>query len=131
MSFATNSVHKSESTSSNLPAINQSPENIKSEHSETTAQTSTEPEVKVELSANSAQTMTWKNRGDYHLGRKEIDLAIDAYTKALQQAEESSQPLGIAESLKSLGRCFMEREQWHFAAKMLNGAISLYQKAHD
>lgn len=41
-----------------------------------------------------------KKPGDDHLARKEVDVAIGCYTKALQSAEEQQHHAGIAESLQ-------------------------------
>ena len=73
----------------------------------------------------------WKERGEHHLGRKELDLAIDAFTKALQEAEEQQNPELMGESLKDLGRAFLEKEQWAFSAKIFNGAYALLQKSSN
>ena len=81
-------------------------------------------------SSNSSEPlpMSWKNRGAYHLERKELDLALESYTKALQEAEAKQNTAQIAGSLKDLGRVFLAKEQWAFAAKIFNGAYALYLK---
>ncbi|MCE5316919.1 MAG: DUF294 nucleotidyltransferase-like domain-containing protein, partial [Parachlamydia sp.] len=76
----------------------------------------------------SGSSMTWKWRGEFHLRRKEFDLAVEAFTKALQEAE-TKEDLGlIKDSLKELGRVFLEKEQWAFAAKIFNGAYAISVK---
>ena len=57
--------------------------------------------------------------------RKEFDLAIEAYTKALHDAEENNNYSLIAEILRDIGRVFLAKEQWTMAAKILNGALGL------
>jgi tetratricopeptide (TPR) repeat protein len=73
--------------------------------------------------------MTWQNRGNFHLDRKELGLAVDAFAKVLEEAEEKKDFRLIAESLKDLGRTFLEKGQWVLAAKILNGALALFQNA--
>ncbi|MCE5318089.1 MAG: DUF2225 domain-containing protein [Parachlamydia sp.] len=71
---------------------------------------------------------TWKERGDFHLGRKALDPAIEAYTEALKQAEKEKDTNQLADCLKGLGSTFLEKEQWTFAAKILNASLALYQR---
>lgn len=37
----------------------------------------------------------------------------------------------IGESLNNLGRAFLEKEQWTFAAKVFNGALAVLQKTSN
>lgn len=67
--------------------------------------------------------MSWKHRGEYHLDRNELDFALDAFTKALQDAEEQDQEL-IGEGLKDLGRVYLAKRQWALAAKIFNAAYA-------
>ena len=79
-------------------------------------------------SATSPQSaMTWKERGDFHLQRQEVDLAIESFTKALLEAEKQKNLKSIATALKDLGRAYLDKEQWTIAAKILNGAYALSQ----
>ncbi|MCE5317116.1 MAG: tetratricopeptide repeat protein [Parachlamydia sp.] len=75
--------------------------------------------------------LAWILQGDDHLKGKDTAQAIECYTKALQEAERSNDFLNMAFSLRGLGRGFIEKKQWHFAAKILNGAWALFQKAAD
>ncbi|MCE5317557.1 MAG: hypothetical protein LLG04_09405 [Parachlamydia sp.] len=45
--------------------------------------------------------------GEYHLNRKELDLVVDAFTKALQEAEAQCSPEQIVDNLKDLVRAFL------------------------
>ncbi|MCE5316596.1 MAG: DUF294 nucleotidyltransferase-like domain-containing protein [Parachlamydia sp.] len=106
--------------------------------SKTTSQLMREPEEAIRAAApSSTYCMTWKNRGDYHLNRNEFDLALESYTKALQASEEQNDRELIADSLKDIGRTYLEKEQWlpqgnifnaTIAAKIFNGALALLQK---
>ncbi|MCE5317113.1 MAG: tetratricopeptide repeat protein [Parachlamydia sp.] len=78
-----------------------------------------------------SMTWTWKNRGEFHLGRKELDLAIDAFTNALQEAEKKGNVELMGECLNDLGRIFLEKEQWTLGAKIFNSAYALSQKSCD
>jgi len=73
------------------------------------------------------QTMSWVERSEYHLQRKELDLALEAYTKSLQGAEEHKETQAIAHAVKGIGCIFLEKKQWAMAAKLFNGALALYQ----
>lgn len=77
------------------------------------------------------QVKTWSERGDFHLRRKEYDLGIDAYTKALQDAERQNNVSGIAESITHIGKVYLEKEQWIFCAKIFNAAYALYENEKD
>ncbi|MCE5315870.1 MAG: tetratricopeptide repeat protein [Parachlamydia sp.] len=76
-------------------------------------------------SALSSPSMTWTDRGHYHLNRGEIDIAVDSFTKALQEAEKQNDRELMSDSLKNLGRAFLEKEQWVLAAKIFNAALAL------
>ncbi|MCE5318707.1 MAG: tetratricopeptide repeat protein, partial [Parachlamydia sp.] len=80
---------------------------------------------------NPPTPMSWRQRGEYHLGRKELDMAVDAFTNALQETEKQHNPEFIGECLKDLGRTFLEKEQWAFSAKIFNGAYALLQKSSN
>ena len=73
-------------------------------------------------------TMSEKEVGDFHLFRKEFDLAIESYTQALQKAENQDDKVKIADALKDLSQAFLGKGQWALAAKILNGAFALYNK---
>jgi len=75
--------------------------------------------------------MDWKERGDFHLARKEADLAIEAYTKALQKAEKQKNLAEIIDNLKNLGRGFLAKGQLVTAAKIFNGSLALCQRHPD
>ena len=60
--------------------------------------------------ASPLSVTNWQERGNYHLERKELDLAIDAFTKALEEAEEKKDLKALAQALRELGRVFMEKK---------------------
>jgi tetratricopeptide (TPR) repeat protein len=74
--------------------------------------------------------MGWKERGDYHLDRKEIHLAIGSYTRALQDAERGGNFSEVIDSLKNIGRAFLAKAEPMQAAKTFNCAMALCEK-HD
>ena len=76
-------------------------------------------------------SMDWKKRGDFHLARNEADLAIDSYTKALQEAEKQKNSAQIIDNLKNLGRAYLAKGQLVVAAKIFNGTLALCQKDSD
>ena len=87
--------------------------------------------IAVSGSTGGSKTMNWKERGDYHLARKEWPLAIESYTKALSEAEEAKKLDEIASICKCLGTVFLGKEEWHLAAKFFNGAEELFQQAQN
>lgn len=72
-----------------------------------------------------APSMTWTDRGHYHLNRGENDLAVDCFTKALQEAEKQNDRELMSDCLKNLGQAFLEKEQGVLAAKIFNTAWAL------
>jgi len=72
---------------------------------------------------------TWKQRGYFHLNRREFDPALEAFTKALQEAESQQDKKLMAASLSDLGFLYLEKQQWAFAAKIVNGALALIQSS--
>ncbi|MCE5319465.1 MAG: tetratricopeptide repeat protein, partial [Parachlamydia sp.] len=76
---------------------------------------------------HSISLVTWSQRGKYHLNRKEFDLALESFTQALQKAEKDNNKEDIGESLKNIGRLYLEKGQWLRAAKIFNAAFCVLQ----
>ncbi|MCE5316918.1 MAG: tetratricopeptide repeat protein [Parachlamydia sp.] len=76
----------------------------------------------------SDKSMTWKRRGEYHLGRREFAPAAEAFGKVLQDAEKEGNNVLIGKSLEYLGLVYLEEEKWAFAAKFFNSAYAMLSK---
>ncbi|MCE5316532.1 MAG: tetratricopeptide repeat protein [Parachlamydia sp.] len=83
------------------------------------------PLLKDDNSAPSPAFITSKEKGDFHLERKEIPQAIEWYGKSLQKAEEGRNKTSIRECLTCIGRAYLEKGDWVTAAKFFNSAFAL------
>ena len=85
------------------------------------------PKAKISLTA---EVEHCSKDGDSHLIKKEIDKAIEAYTKGLELAEKLNDPLIISDCLLNLGKAFLEKasreaKEWTMPANLFNSALAL------
>ncbi|MCE5319220.1 MAG: DUF294 nucleotidyltransferase-like domain-containing protein, partial [Parachlamydia sp.] len=80
---------------------------------------------------NMPPPMTWPHRGEYHLQRQELGLAVEAFTNALQGAEKQRHPDTIGGCLKDIARVLLEKGEWRKAAQIFNAAFVVLQKTDN
>ena len=85
-------------------------------------------EVTSKTSSGTTSPMTWQQRGDYHLNRNEMDLAIQSFTKSLQQSEKRHDREQVGNNIMSLGIVYLKKEQWALATKFFNAAYAILHK---
>lgn len=73
----------------------------------------------------------WKERGEFHLGRKEFELAVEAITKALQEAEQQGTPELIGEGLKILDEPFWRKSNGSWRRRFAMALMRFSQKSSD